>query len=50
MVEEIDLGEHGRRLLAGVPIKFFSTPGGVRTAGPKLGGHTEEVLKEFGLN
>ena len=50
MIEEIDLGENGRRLLAGVPIKFSSTPGGVRTAGPNLGGHTEEVLKEFGLN
>ena len=50
MLTEVDLGEKGTRLLAGVPIKFSATPGAVRTAGPILGADTEEVLKEFGVN
>jgi crotonobetainyl-CoA:carnitine CoA-transferase CaiB-like acyl-CoA transferase len=35
--------------LQGVPIKMYGTPGGVRTASPLLGEHTEEVLSSIGI-
>ena len=47
MVEEIDQVKT-TSLVSRVPIKFSSTPGGVRTAGPNLGAHGGSV--EFGLN
>lgn len=31
----------------GIPIKLSDTPGGIRTQAPKLGEHTEEILKEM---
>jgi len=49
MLEEVDLGELGRRQLAGVPVKFSNTPGSVRKPGPVLGAHTDEVLNEFDI-
>jgi formyl-CoA transferase/CoA:oxalate CoA-transferase len=33
--------------LLGVPVKLSDTPGSVRTAPPRLGEHTESVLKEL---
>lgn len=36
--------------LAGTPIKFTETPGGVHCRAPFLGEHTQEVLANFGLS
>ena len=36
--------------IAGVPVHFSKTPGGVHTPGPALGAHTEEVLRQFGVH
>ena len=49
MLQEVDLGEQGTRILAGVPIKFSNTPGSVRKPGPDLGADTDSVLREFGI-
>ena len=34
----------------GVPVKLSRTPGVVERPGPALGEHTEEVLREAGLD
>ncbi len=36
--------------IAGVPIKLTATPGGVRTRGPFLGEHTEDILRDVGVS
>lgn len=46
-VEDPDLG--CIRLVAPVP-RFSLTPGRVRSTGPTLGAHTEEVLREMGID
>ena len=37
-------------LVTGVPVDFSESPGAVRLLPPRLGGHTEEVLREAGLS
>ncbi|MBI4587726.1 MAG: CoA transferase, partial [Candidatus Rokubacteria bacterium] len=44
MVEEIAHPTAGTIRLAGVPVKFSETPGGIASPPPLLGQHTEEVL------
>ena len=36
--------------LAGVPVRYSKTPGGVHQPGPALGQHTQEVLQQFGVH
>jgi crotonobetainyl-CoA:carnitine CoA-transferase CaiB-like acyl-CoA transferase len=48
MVVELDHPSAGRTRTLGVPIKLSETPGSVRRPAPRLGQHTEEVLKEIG--
>ena len=44
---EIDHPSVGRVPVVGVPARLSATPGSVRTPSPKLGQHTDEVLREL---
>lgn len=50
MVIELDHPTAGRTRTLGVPVKLSDTPGGVRRPAPRLGEHTEEVLKQLVRN
>ncbi|MGE5097055.1 MAG: CaiB/BaiF CoA transferase family protein [Betaproteobacteria bacterium] len=47
MVERHKLGPHDL-LLPGIVPKLSATPGGTRWIGPRLGEHTDEVLRQIG--
>jgi succinyl-CoA---D-citramalate CoA-transferase len=47
MIERHKLGAHDL-LLPGIVPKLSATPGGTRWIGPKVGEHTDEVLRELG--
>ena len=47
---EVDDPDLGRMRLANVVPRFSETPGRVKTTGPALGQHTDEVLGELGLD
>ena len=47
IVVEIDHPKGGKVKHIGVPFKLSDTPGGVRSAAPELGQHTESVLTEM---
>jgi crotonobetainyl-CoA:carnitine CoA-transferase CaiB-like acyl-CoA transferase len=49
MVVELDHPVAGRTRALGVPVKFASTPAGVRRPAPTFGQHTREVLREHGF-
>lgn len=42
-------GDNPEVAIVGNPIKFTETPTGFRRVPPRLGEHTDEVLKEFGI-
>ena len=46
MVETVDHVSAGAIRVLGVPIKLSDTPGGVRSAPPALGQHTEAILRD----
>jgi alpha-methylacyl-CoA racemase len=50
MVVELDQPGAGAVRQLGVPVKLDRTPGGVRTPGPVLGEHTDEVLAALGYS
>jgi crotonobetainyl-CoA:carnitine CoA-transferase CaiB-like acyl-CoA transferase len=39
----------GKIRVPGIPVKFSDTPGAVRRHAPNLGEHTDEVLRELGI-
>lgn len=49
MVEELEHPIAGKIKALGIPIKLSKNPGQIRNAAPLLGQHTEEILKELGL-
>ena len=48
MIAEVEDGEAGKVLMAGVPIKFSDAAGGVKTAPPHLGQHSRLILEKLG--
>ncbi|HEV8280813.1 MAG TPA: CoA transferase [Candidatus Limnocylindrales bacterium] len=48
MTVEVDHPAFGALRQVGIPLKFSSTPGSIRSAPPLLGEHTDEVLAEIG--
>ncbi len=46
MIEEVEHAIAGVVRVTGVPIKLSDTPGAVRSAPPRLGEHTERILRE----
>ena len=51
MLPTLELPGSSRRVtVSGVPAKLTRTPGSVRQRAPTLGEHSEEVLKEAGLD
>lgn len=49
MLVEVEHADLGRITLPGVVPKFDRNPGSVRSAGPQLGEHTDEVLADLGF-
>lgn len=48
MVVAMDVPGAGPIRMAGLPLKFTETPGAVRLPPPRLGQHTEDVLRRLG--
>jgi crotonobetainyl-CoA:carnitine CoA-transferase CaiB-like acyl-CoA transferase len=50
MVAEMEHPVEGTVRGLGIPVKLSGTPGTIRRAAPLLGEHTEEVLREAGID
>jgi formyl-CoA transferase len=50
MLEEVELEDGTRAPVVGPPVKFSRTPLRVRAGAPALGAHSDEVLRELGLD
>jgi crotonobetainyl-CoA:carnitine CoA-transferase CaiB-like acyl-CoA transferase len=50
MILELDHPELGKVKQPGISVKLSQTPGSIRSFGPLLGQHTEEVLLELGYS
>ncbi|MGJ9457824.1 CaiB/BaiF CoA transferase family protein [Oceanobacillus sp. CF4.6] len=47
MIKEVEHQTLGKIKQIGIPIKLSETPGEIRTVAPKLGEHTQEILKDI---
>lgn len=47
MIQNVEHEDKGKIKQIGVPIKLSRTPGQLKSRAPKLGEHTEEILKEL---
>jgi crotonobetainyl-CoA:carnitine CoA-transferase CaiB-like acyl-CoA transferase len=50
MIAAVEHAAAGTVRVLGVPLKLSETPGGVRSAPPLLGQHTDHVLQELGMS
>ncbi|MGP4105814.1 CaiB/BaiF CoA transferase family protein [Virgibacillus sp. L01] len=49
MIQQINDSALGHVRQIGVPIKLSETPGAIRSSAPKIGEHTDEVMKGMGV-
>jgi formyl-CoA transferase len=49
MVKEVVSEHHGLQRLVGQPVQLERTPSAIARAAPKRGEHSEEILRELGL-
>jgi succinyl-CoA---D-citramalate CoA-transferase len=50
MLESVIAGDGEPLKVPGVVPKLSATPGAIRSAAPKLGEHTDEILRELGFS